>query len=73
MLIEAILTGKPFRRPSWVTSLDEYQWVVYNPSYSDFDWANSDGTSSGNVFGTLEQICEQNGEADDYEVLNEPK
>lgn len=67
-LIEAILSSKPFRRPSWVNSEDLFQWVIINHADGYFDWAEDTGEPSGNVFGSLEQIVQQNGEVEDYEI-----
>lgn len=67
-LIDAIASNKPFRRPSWVLPDDEFQWVVYNFN-GDFEWANDDGTPSGNVFGDIYNIITQNPVAsNDYEI-----
>lgn len=67
-LIEAILSGKPFRRPKWVKPDDEFQWVILNPEDNYFDWADEDGKLSGNVFASLEMIVKDNDEVIDYEI-----
>lgn len=68
-LIEAILSGKPFRRPSWVydSEIDPDQWVVLAEDKL-FDWADAEGKSTGDVFSSLEGIVRNNGEVEDYEI-----
>lgn len=69
-LVEAIRSGKAFRRPRWVDSDDEFQWIQYNPKDNDFEWADNTGKCSGNVFGGIDAflVCSDD-EAEDYEVL----
>lgn len=70
-LHEAIESGKPFRRPCWVESSYEFQWVVISPDYYySLDWANIDGTSSNNIFGDIEDLEIEDKVAEDYELMD---
>jgi hypothetical protein len=76
ILMEAILSGKPFRRPRWNEEGDVYKWVVLDKNDPElyFYWANDEGTPSPNIFGTINSITHQNDEyAEDYQIMSDFK
>lgn len=52
-LLEAIRSGKPFRRPSWVEPDYKIQWCVLAPDDSRF-WACHILWEDGSTFGDIE-------------------